>query len=44
MDQGTEAVYSTALVKALMDKELADDDIDYRIGYNGVKHYVPICK
>ena len=42
--RGQESVYSTALVKAPMDHVLADADIDYHIGCNGVNHYVPICK
>ena len=42
--RGKESAFSTALIKAPVDLQLANADIDYHICYNGVNHYVPICK
>ena len=42
--QGKELTHGAEFVKTVLDQHLGNDQIEHHIMYNGVNHYIPLCK
>ena len=42
--RGKELTHGVEVVKTVLDQHLGNDQIEHHIMYNGVNHYIPLCK